>query len=573
MMVFFKPAFDFLKKAFLIIAVYIAVVSLFSFFIHKDKISLQATKNPIEQNRAEIYKVIDDKQLNSTKQGKLMVTVYRMTTCAMLGEACTNNPLDGDKNYDKSFFGFLSNIVVVPYKYPPASGIAWVNDGLQQAGFIPHAFAAEGIGFSAIKPFASIWTIFRDMTYMVLVLVLITIGFMVMFRMKINAQTVISVENALPKIVISLILITFSFAIAGFLIDIMYVVIGIIISILSSNNTNFNATQFKNQFMMASGTDLLARDIPVRTPLLSIGYTLGNSFLGLMPAEISALLRSIIGIVTLFILNGPIFNIFINPIVSAIGLENFVGDILGIGGGPGKVISGLLTLPFSIPVYGAIFLLAFYYLFPIGVYILIIFSILFMYFRIIMLLFTSYLNLIISIILSPLFMVVEAIPGRSTFKNWLIGIIGNLLAFPITIAIFVLAYIIVYNHPDLEFSARFPYLYGVDNGSFKILIGMGLIFIIPDLVKYFRDAIGYKPLPINIGIGTYFGGVSTAVGGGTGILGQFGSVWLGITALGGFKNLLLTGSLKDKAAQGTTPIQRDNVPSSNDATANAPKAK
>jgi hypothetical protein len=170
-------------------------------------------------------------------------------------------------------------------------------------------------------------------------------------------------------------------------------------------------------------------------------------------------------------------------------------------------------------------------------------------------------------------MLLEAVPGKSTFKNWLLGIIGNLLAFPVTIAIFVLAYVIVYNHPDLEFSARFPYLYGIDNGSFKVLIGMGLIFIIPDLVKVLREAIGYKPLPISIGLGTYFGGVSTAVGGGTGILGQFGSMWLGVTALGGFKKFLTTGKIGDAASttSGNLDGGRGTTGGATGGTATAPK--
>jgi hypothetical protein len=48
-----------------------------------------------------------------------------------------------------------------------------------------------------------------------------------MFRVKLSPQVVISVQSALPKLIIALILVTFSFAIAGFMIDIMYVIMGI----------------------------------------------------------------------------------------------------------------------------------------------------------------------------------------------------------------------------------------------------------------------------------------------------------------------------------------------------------
>ena len=57
---FLKPAFNIFKKVLLVVIVYFAVISLFSHFIGKDKIALNTSKtNPILENRAEIYKVIN----------------------------------------------------------------------------------------------------------------------------------------------------------------------------------------------------------------------------------------------------------------------------------------------------------------------------------------------------------------------------------------------------------------------------------------------------------------------------------------------------------------------------------
>jgi hypothetical protein len=61
---------------------------------------------------------------------------------------------------------------------------------------------------------------------------MIVIGFMVMFRKKIDPKTVVTVQNALPKIVLTLLLITFSYAIVGLMIDLMYLVIALIASLL-----------------------------------------------------------------------------------------------------------------------------------------------------------------------------------------------------------------------------------------------------------------------------------------------------------------------------------------------------
>ena len=46
-----------------------------------------------------------------------------MSMCSMIGEACTDNPADADKNYGKSVFGFMSNLIIIPYANPPASGV------------------------------------------------------------------------------------------------------------------------------------------------------------------------------------------------------------------------------------------------------------------------------------------------------------------------------------------------------------------------------------------------------------------------------------------------------------------
>jgi len=64
------------------------------------------------------------------------------------------------------------------------------------------------------------WQIIRNASYALMVVVLVIIGFMIMLRIPINPRTVVTAENSLPRVVVSLILITFSFAISGLMIDI-----------------------------------------------------------------------------------------------------------------------------------------------------------------------------------------------------------------------------------------------------------------------------------------------------------------------------------------------------------------
>jgi hypothetical protein len=539
MFLFIKPAVSFLKKAFLVVAVYFIVISLFSHFINKDKILLSSSQSdPIKQNREEIYKVINDKELGKTKEGKITIALYKMSMCSMIGEACTNNPADADKNYGKSVFGFMSNLIIIPFANPPASGVMWAYEGLQNAGFVPKTMAAEGIGFAAIKPFSNLWKIFRDLSYMLLVVVLIAIGFMIMFRAKINPQTVISVENALPKIVISLILITFSFAIAGFLIDLMYIIIGITVSVLSTNTnggTTLNATALKNEYMMANTWDLF-RDIRVRFDSQSIGAALGSAFTQIIPLPIYLTLRTAGGILFVFLMKWVI-EFSVNQGGSLFGFSGLQLATMGIG----EILKSFFSLTLFPVFIIIIFFIGFVFVIPWIVSLLIGFSVLFLFFRIFFILFSSYLKLIINIIVAPLLLLFEAVPGKNAFKYWIMNIIGNLIAFPIIIFVFLLAYIIIFQTNSSDMTARLPYLYGVDSNSFRLMIGLGIVFLIPDFIKTIKEALGIKELPFSIGVGTFFGGVSAGAGGAVGLLGQVGSVSLGLNALVGQQSLLKTG--------------------------------
>jgi hypothetical protein len=99
------------------------------------------------------------------------------------------------------------------------------------------------------------------MAYALSVLVVIVFSFMIMFRVKLSPQLVISVQSALPKIVGALVLATFSYAIAGFVIDFSYVVGGLFASLMSlagfvsTNGQQGTAFQIAfNQIMPIQGT-------------------------------------------------------------------------------------------------------------------------------------------------------------------------------------------------------------------------------------------------------------------------------------------------------------------------------
>jgi len=515
----FKKILGFLKKAFLVIAVYFIVISLFLHFLNKDK--PKTTFDPVEKNREEIYKVINDQKLKNTKEGQIMIALYRAMLCGLIGEACTDNPKDGDKNFKHSLFGFITNLIVLPYTNPPASGIYWAYSGLQNAGFVPKTYAAEGIGFAAIKPFMSIWKVFRDISYMLLVLVLIAIGFMIMFRAKINPQTVISVENSLPKIVVALLLITFSFPIAGFLIDLMYVLILLVISILSP-------------FIFESGNPIEKKEL--------VAQYLNPSLSSILPPGFNIFTMGGIG-TALFNILPKEMRLVLSPILQfAAGVTNFyiLKNIIGAGqDGPAKSLSDFFTnigiLSFNIgkiPRLIGLFIDIILFLFlailgvPFILGFIVFFTLIFLIFRIFFILFKSYLEIILLIIFSPIILIFEAIPGKNTFSFWFKNIFANLLGFVVVIAL-----VLVSSSINQSFSSNInqlpwtpPFIYGLDAKTVSVLVGMGIFLSIPDILKMIKEMLGTKGLPISIGPGIFFGGVGAAWGGGMGALQQFSSL-------------------------------------------------
>lgn len=498
---FCGKALNFAKKAFIVIAVYFVVVNLFAYFIYKDQ--PKNTVDPVKESRKEIYKLINDKELNKTKEGRQTIAVNRELYCGFLGEGCTKNPSDGDKNFGYSIFGYITKGITFPYGNPPASGMYYVYNGLQNAGFVPKTMAAEGIGFAAIKPLSGIWKIFRDVSYLLLVMVLIGIGFMIMFRVKINPQTVISLENALPRIVLSLVLITFSFAIAGFLIDAMYIAIAIGISIFGVNVN----TKEQVAFALGSGWKLfdgvfLNADI----------WAVGPALLNIIPSVVSTTLKLILAGVSWY---GLLAIPHTGNLVGGKAAENVIetGSTIAT---VVKIVMATILIPLSL-LYGGFILSLFIFI-----------TALFVFFRIFFLLLKSYIIILLMIIFSPIILLFEAIPGRNMFSLWFRTLVSNLLAFPLVAILLIVSSLIV-STPTTSSSGTFwspPFLYSADPKAFSILVGIGILFMIPNLIKLVQQFVGVRRdgPGLGIGPGLFFGGIAGIGGAAMGTLNKFGSI-------------------------------------------------
>lgn len=133
------------------------------------------------------------------------------------------------------------------------SGIGYISNFAGKYHLIPEA-KAQGFGYSALNPIQKYWSGARDIAYALTVLVVIVFAFMIMFRVKLSPQLVISVQSALPKVFTALILATFSYAIAGFMIDLMYVFGGLFAILIKTGN-------FSTQDMTAIYKDIFPPNV------------------------------------------------------------------------------------------------------------------------------------------------------------------------------------------------------------------------------------------------------------------------------------------------------------------------
>lgn len=368
-----------------------------------------------------------------------------------------------------SALGKVTEISLAMFRTPPADTQLWAMDMGQTLGFIPNQAYAQGIGFSGLAPLLPVWKAFRNIAYLLLALVMIVIGFMVMFRKKIDPQTVVTVQNALPRIVVTLLLITFSYAIVGILIDLMYLVILLVVSILAPMEPTIFGPNTASEFVSSGFMRVWQR-------VFGSGFrALDDIYRFLAPGSVN------------------IFQGDANlPGTSGLG-EGVVAVVQTIVGGIGTAI-------------GAIVLML---------------ILLFATIRIFFMLISAYIGIITSLVFAPLQILMDAIPGGEGFSTWIRTLVSNLIVFPVTIALLMLTIILgratgvtggenvakLWSPPLL-----FPGQYGLGG-----IIGLGMLMSIPAVVKSLKEAFKAQQGPV--GAGSILAPVGGAIG--TGMQGLY----------------------------------------------------
>jgi len=523
------------KKVLIVFIVFYSVITLFFYFMRNER--PQSFDNTANEQEKIIYEKINDKELKKSPSGRISIAMYRIITCGLIGQGCTENQSEAKNYKNDSLFGRVTNWVAMPYSVPPASGLAWMQNGLQNSGLVPTAYAAEGIGFSSIKGYIEIWKVFRNIAFLLLVLIMLILGFLIMFRVRIDPQTIISIENALPRIVITMLLISFSFAIVGFLIDIMYLLIGVSVDLIYGYGLNFSpeeVAKYQNNFVAAKFNDLW--------PGTNAGWSffgVGSSLWNMVPGEFKIILDAfVINYLSRFFVNLNLEkweNLIyaVNNIHAGAGAATF-SFAIGIGELPGILqwlLSILLSGAISIFIPGIIFGL------------IIVLTILFSMFKIFFILLSSYIKIILYVIFSPIIILFEAVPGQNSFSWWIKNVIGELIVFPAVVVIMIVGSAILrmnwafYKNPlagsrftgPSDNTFLLPFLYGFRTEDFSLIVGLGIILLIPDFIKIVKGWVGVQDMPLNLTLGTFLSGGSALVGGALG----------GATALTGWRSALV----------------------------------
>lgn len=369
--------------------------------------------------------------------------------------------------------GSISNLIAVMYANPPASSVEYLADLSKNLGIVKPVYAQD-TGFESLRPILPIWKAFRSLAYFFFSLVFVVIGFAIMFRLKLNPQTVISIQNAIPRIIMALILVTFSYAIAGLLIDLANVASSIIVAVINPSylpewlNT---ITDFINKILPGTPIKTMMPSNPNIAEFLLLYMGKG--------AEYASYLSRLLNPVT--------------AVAEMANVPNLITQILQVLTAltPLGMNSSLITL-----ILAVILLLAFFKLF--------------------LSLLKAYVLVIISVILGPLQIMLGALPGQNGFGGWMRNLIANLAVFPAVIIMMALTMKIVEVSEGgplwIPSPLRPPELGPVQLGGFSgrivtAMIAYGMLLLMPKVVDMVKEAFKVKPFAYGSAIGEAFGPV------------------------------------------------------------------
>ena len=324
-------------------------------------------------------------------------------------------PVLSQTNLSGGTLGAVTSVIGMLYTNPPVRTADYLASVGQGMGIVKEAKAqVGGSGAAVLNPILKLWQVSRNISYVILIIIFLIIGLMVMFRNKINPQTVITAQTALPGLVIGLVMITFSYFFAGLISDFAFI------------GTNLAGYYF-SAAQGTPGQDLV-EDLNTQNVL-----SVFSQFTGVLnQGNISQILDSIwhnLESPTRQPLNP--FDFDPSRAITALAALLMVQMVMPFGNmfGPiGSFIAGgSAAAATAINPTGVVgFALAF-----IAMIVL-----LYSMFKLLLRLINNYLTVILLTFTAPFQLLIAALPGRQGMAtNWMLNMLANILAFPAVLAV------------------------------------------------------------------------------------------------------------------------------------------
>ncbi len=241
----------------------------------------------------------------------------------------------------------------------PISGIGYLKELAEKFHLVPEA-KAQGFGFQNLEPIRAIWIAVRDISYFLMIFAFVIMAFMIMFRTKTSPQTVITVQSALPRLILILILVTFSYAISGFVVDLSYLSLGLV-AILGSSLSGLDPLGLFN--MLITSLPIISIFLVPMIAVLVLfitGGILSFPFLGPVVLIIGAVLTLLIFLVFLIIMLRILWlmiKTFVNVVLLVIASPILI--LLGVFPAAGGFSTWLKNLISHVVVFPAIIAMVF----------------------------------------------------------------------------------------------------------------------------------------------------------------------------------------------------------------------
>ena len=435
----------------------IIIVFTITFFVK----NILATDNIIKQTQ--------DAQTKSNNLESWQLSSWNTTTINTLTTLTGPIPFDTNGNVDvakyqvSGLLGTSVNAIASLYS-PQASGVQYIAQ--IKDNFLGKPTYAQGVSFrpgDSLQPLLPMWKVLRNVVYALSAIIFVIMGIMIMLRVKISPQAVITIQNSIPRIITSLILVTFSYAIAGLIIDISYWFQAFVLSLIfSGKGVSLNSGLFNRlAWQTAIPIDLI-------DPLTGTYY----DFQHLMNADFTKLSMLANRTVPLGSL------IFLGAVIGEVVLGTLIGGLTGLAGSSASLGGNVVgqVIGYGIGAVGGI-------IFMIVLFILVAIWLIKLFFGLL----KTYISILLKIIIAPLEIGMGSFPNSKIgFSTWLIDLVAKVAVFPIVlIALVFINYLIEICTNGLWVPSLLQTTLGGSGmvmGAAIGIAGLSMISKLPDLV-------------------------------------------------------------------------------------------